>query len=101
MLASEHIGRSAMPKFVIEREVPGAGNLTDAQLQEISQKSVSILRAMGPEIQWLHSYVTGDKVYCIYLAPDEATIQEHARRVGLPANRISAVRRLLDVTSAE
>jgi len=97
MLAS----RTPMPKFVIEREVPGAGNLTDAQLQEISQKSVSILRAMGPEIQWLHSYVTGDKVYCIYLAPDEATIQEHARRVGLPANRISAVRRLLDVTSAE
>jgi Nickel responsive protein SCO4226-like len=90
-----------MPKFVIEREVPGAGNLSDAQLREISLKSVNILREMGPQIQWLHSYVTGDKVYCIYLAPDEATIQEHARRVGLPANRISAVRRLLDPTSAE
>ena len=91
----------AMPKFVIEREVPGAGNLTDAQLREISQKSVNVLKGMGPEIQWLHSYVTGDKVYCVYLAPDEATIQEHARRVGLPANRISAVRRLLDPSSAE
>jgi Protein of unknown function (DUF4242) len=90
-----------MPKFVIEREVPGAGNLTDAQLREISQKSVRVLREMGPEIQWLNSYVTGDKVYCIYLAPDEATIREHARRTGLPANRISAVRRLIDPTAAE
>ena len=90
-----------MPKFVIEREVPGAGSLSDAELREISQKSVNVLREMGPEIQWLHSYVTGDKVYCIYLAPDEATIQEHARRVGLPANRISAVRRLIDPTSAD
>ena len=90
-----------MPKFVIEREVPGAGNLTDAQLQEISQKSVSILRAMGPEIQWLHSYVTGDKVYCVYLASDEMAIREHAKRVGIPANRVSAVRRLIDPTSAE
>jgi len=93
--------RTPMPKFVIEREIPGAGSLSDAQLREVSQKSVSILRAMGPEIQWLHSYVTGDKVYCVYLAPDEATIQEHARRVGLPANRVSAVRRLLDPASAE
>ena len=90
-----------MPKFVIEREVPGAGNLTDAQLREVSQKSVSILKELGPKIQWLHSYVTGDKVYCVYLASDEAIIQEHARRVGLPANRISAVRRLIDPTSAE
>jgi hypothetical protein len=90
-----------MPKFVIEREVPGAANLTDAQLREISQKSVRVLREMGPEIQWLHSYVTGDKVYCIYLAPDEATIREHARRTGLPANRISAVRRLIDPTTAD
>src|SRR3984893_772993 len=90
-----------MPKFVIEREIPGAGNLTDAQLREVSQKSVNVLKGMGPEIQWLHSYVTGDKVYCVYLAPDEATIQEHARRVGLPANRVSAVRRLLDAASAE
>jgi len=90
-----------MPKFVIEREVPGVDNLSDAEVREISQKSVKILREMGPGIQWLHSYVTGDKVYCIYLAPDETTIQEHARRVGLPANRISAVRRLIDPTSAE
>jgi hypothetical protein len=90
-----------MPKFVIEREVPGAGNLTDEQLKEISQKSVGVLRDLGPKIQWIHSYVTGDKVYCVYLAPDEATIQEHAKRVGLPANRISAVRRLIDPATAE
>lgn len=90
-----------MPKFVIEREVPGAGNLTDAQLRELSQKSLNILKAMGPEIQWLHSYVTGDKVYCVYLAANETMIQEHARRVGIPANRVSAVRRLLDPSSAE
>ncbi len=89
-----------MPKFVIERDVPGAGNLTEAQLCEISKKSVSVLKSMGPEIQWLHSYVTADKVYCVYLAPDEATIQEHAQRVGLPANRVSAVRRLIDPTTA-
>jgi hypothetical protein len=90
-----------MPKFVIERDVPGAGNLTDAQIRQIAQKSVGVLKDMGPAIQWLHSYVTGDKVYCVYLAPDEATIQEHARRVGLPANRVSAVRRLIDPSTAE
>ena len=90
-----------MPKFVIEREIPGAGNLSAAQLREISQKSVSVLKGLGPEIQWLHSYVTGDKVYCVYLATDEAIIQEHARRVGVPANRVSAVRRLIDPTTAE
>ena len=90
-----------MPKFVIERDVPGAGNLTEAQLRELSQKSVSVLQAMGPEIQWLHSYVTGDKVYCVYLAPDQAHIQEHAKRVGIPANRVSAVRRLIDATTAQ
>ena len=90
-----------MPKFVIEREIPGAGNLSDVQLREVSQKSVNVLKEMGPEIQWLHSYVTGDKVYCVYLAPDVATIEEHAKRVGLPANRISAVRRLIDPTMAE
>ena len=89
-----------MPKFVIERDVPGVGKLSDAQLREISQKSVAVLKEMGVGIQWLHSYVTGDKVYCVYLAPDEATIQEHARRVGLPANRVSAVRRLIDPTIA-
>jgi hypothetical protein len=90
-----------MPKFVIEREIPGAGNLTDAQLQEISRKSVNVLKGMGPEIQWLHSYVTGDKVYCVYLAPDEAPLREHAKKSGLPANRISAVRRLIDPSTAE
>ncbi|MGC2333004.1 MAG: DUF4242 domain-containing protein [Candidatus Acidiferrales bacterium] len=90
-----------MPQFVIEREVPGAENLSDAQWREISQKSVQVLNGMGSEIQWLHSYVTGNKVYCVYFAPDEATIQEHARRAGLPANRVSAVRRLLDPTSAK
>jgi uncharacterized protein DUF4242 len=90
-----------MPKFVIEREVPGAGNLTDTQLREISQKSVNVLKALGPEIQWLHSYVTGDKVYCVYLASDEGIIQEHAKRVGIPANRVCAVRRLIDATTAE
>ncbi len=90
-----------MPKFVIEREIPGAGNLSDAELHDVSKKSADVLKAMGSKIQWLHSYVTGDKVYCVYLAPDEATIQEHARRVGLPANRVSAVRRLIDPTTAE
>ncbi|MGA7853533.1 MAG: DUF4242 domain-containing protein [Candidatus Acidiferrales bacterium] len=90
-----------MPKFVIEREIPGAGNLTDAQLREAAQKSIGVLKAMGTEIQWLHSYVTGDKIYCVYLAPDEATIREHAKRAGLPANRVSAVRRLIDPTTAE
>jgi hypothetical protein len=89
-----------MPKFVIERDVPGAGDLTEAQLRELSQKSVKVLKELGPEIQWLHSYVTGDKVYCVYLAPDEAIIHEHARRVGIPANRVSAVRRLIDPTTA-
>src|SRR6202045_5099273 len=95
-----HQGMS-MPKFVIEREIPGAGNLTDAELREISRKSLAVLRGMGPEIQWLQSYVTGDKVYCVYLAPDEAAIREHAKRGGFPANRISAVRRLIDPTPAE
>jgi hypothetical protein len=89
-----------MPQFVIEREVPGAANLTDAQWREIARKSVEALKEMGPEIRWLQSYVTGDKVYCVYFAPDEATIQEHARRAGVPANRVSAVRRLLDASSA-
>ena len=90
-----------MPKFVIEREVPGIGNLSDAEVREISQKSVNVLKGMCPGIQWLHSYVTGDKLYCVYLAPDEAAVREHARRGGFPANRISAVRRLIDPTTAE
>jgi hypothetical protein len=85
-----------MPQFVIEREVPGAGSLSDAQLRELSLRSLETLESMGPQIQWLHSYVTEDKVYCVYLAPDEDTIREHARRVGLPADRVSAVRRMID-----
>ena len=90
-----------MPKFVIEREVPGAGDLTEEQLREISRKSVSVLGELGPDIQWLHSYVTGDKVYCVYIAADEKIIREHAKRVGVPANRVSAVRALRDPSSAE
>ncbi len=90
-----------MPKFVIEREIPGVGNLTDAQLREASQRSVKALQELGPGIQWLHSYVTGDKIYCVYLAADESIIREHAKRAGLPANRVSAVRRLIDATMAE
>jgi Protein of unknown function (DUF4242) len=90
-----------MPKFVIEREVPGAGNLSENELRELSRKSVDVLNEMGPEIQWLHSYVTGDKIYCVYLAPDEAAVREHAKKGGFPANRISAVRRLIDPTTAE
>lgn len=90
-----------MPKYVIEREIPGAGSLSDDQLREISQRSVKVLQGMGPQIQWLHSYVTGDKVYCVYLAPDEETVREHARRGGFPANRVSAVRRLIDPSTAE
>ena len=79
-----------MPKYVIEREIPGAGDLSAAELQAISQKSCNVLREMGPEVQWVQSYVTGDKIYCIYIAPDEAAVREHATRGGFPANRISA-----------
>lgn len=89
-----------MPEFVIEREIPGAGNLSEAQLREISQKSVNVLNEMGPKIKWLHSYVTGDKVYCVYLAADEEAIREHGRRGGFPVNRVSAVRRMIDPTTA-
>jgi hypothetical protein len=85
-----------MPQYVIEREVPGAGALSESQIRELSLHSLQVLKDMGPEIQWLHSYVTEDKVYCVYLAPDENSIREHARRVGLPADRVSAVRRLFD-----
>lgn len=90
-----------MPKFVIEREVPGIGSMNDTKIRELSRKSVKTLMELGPEIQWLQSYVTGDKLYCVYLAPDEAMVREHARRGGFPANRVSAVRRLIDPTSAE
>lgn len=85
-----------MPQFVIERDIPGAGSMTEAQVREVSLRSLQGLHDIGPQIQWLHSYVTEDKVYCVYLAPDEETIREHARRTNIPANRIAAVRRLID-----
>ena len=89
-----------MPKFVIEREVPGVGKLTPAEIQAMSRKSSGVLRKM-PDVQWLHSYVTDDKIYCIYIAPNEQAIREHAAQGGFPANRISAIRRMIDPTSAE
>jgi hypothetical protein len=85
-----------VPQFVIEREIPGAGTLSEVQIRDMSLRSLQTLNDLGPQIQWLHSYVTEDKVYCIYLAPDEDTVREHARRVGIPADRVSAVRRLID-----
>ncbi len=85
-----------MPQFVIEREIPGAGRLTEIQIRDLSLRSLEVLKGMGPQIQWLHSYVTEDKVYCVYLAPDESSVREHARRLGIPADRVSAVRRLID-----
>lgn len=81
--------------------MPGVGSLSEAQIREVSLRSLKSIREMGPQIQWLHSYVTEDKLYCVYLAPDENTIREHARRVGVPANRISAVRRLIDAARLE
>jgi hypothetical protein len=90
-----------MPKFVIERDIPGAGKLSPQDLQGISQKSCSVLQGMGPTIQWVESYVTDDKVYCVYIAPDEATVREHARQGGFPANRVSQVRTVIDPTTAD
>jgi hypothetical protein len=90
-----------MPKYVIERNIPNAGSLSAEELQAVSQKSCSVLRSMGAQIQWVHSYVTGDKIYCIYIAPDEQTIREHAERGGFPANRISEVANVIDPTTAE
>lgn len=90
-----------MPKFVIERDIPGAGSLTPAQLQAISQKSCGVLREMGPQIQWVHSYVTGDKIYCIYIAPNEEMVREHASQGGFPANRVSEITTIIDPTTAE
>jgi hypothetical protein len=90
-----------MPKYVIERELPGAGKLTPQQLQAISQKSCGVLRNLGPEIQWVHSYVTEDKIYCIYNAPNEKMIREHASQGGFPANRIAEVKSVIDPTTAE
>jgi hypothetical protein len=90
-----------MPKYVIERDIPGAGNLSSTELKAISQKSCSVLSGMGPQIQWLESYVTPNKIYCVYIAPDEAQVREHAQRGGFPANSISEVKRMIDPTTAE
>ena len=90
-----------MPKFLIEREIPGAGSLSQQELQTISQTSCGVLQKMGPEIQWVHSYVTGDKVYCVYIAPNEEMVREHARQGGFPANRISEIKSVIDPTTAE
>lgn len=90
-----------MPKFVIEREIPGAGKLSPQDLQGISQKSCGVLRELGPQVQWVTSYVTDDKVYCVYIAPDEAAVREHAERGGFPANSISVVHAVIDPTTAE
>jgi hypothetical protein len=90
-----------MPKFVIERELPGAGKLSGAELQAISQKSCGVLNSMGPKIQWVQSYVTDDKIYCVYIAPDEATVREHATKGGFPANRVSRIATMIDPTTSE
>ena len=90
-----------MPKFVIEREIPGAGKLTPEQLQAISQKSCGVLKSMGPQIQWLQSFVTDDKIYCVYIAPDEETVRQHAQQGGFPANSIARVRSVIDPTTSE
>jgi hypothetical protein len=90
-----------MPKFVIEREIPGAGKLTSAELHGISQKSCGVLKGMGPQIQWVQSYVTDDKVYCVYIAPDEAAVREHARQGGFPANSVAQVRAIIDPTTGD
>jgi hypothetical protein len=90
-----------MPKYVIEREIPGAGDLSAEQLQGISQTSCNVLRNLGPRIQWVQSYVTGDKIYCVYIAPSEDLIREHAAQGGFPANRISEVKTIIDPTTSE
>ncbi len=90
-----------MPKFLIEREVPGAGNLSTDELKAISQKSCGVLEQMGPQIQWLESFVTGDKIYCVYIASNEEMVRQHAQRGGFPANRIVEVKSVIDPTTAE
>jgi len=93
--------RTPMPKYVIERELSGAGKLSAQELQGISQKSCGVLNEMGPQIQWVQSYVTDDKIYCVYIAPNEETVREHAQKGGFPANRISEVKSVIDPTTAE
>lgn len=90
-----------MPKYVIEREIPGAGALSAEELKGISQKSCGVLSQLGSQIQWLHSYVAGDKIYCVYIAPNEALVREHARQGGFPANVVSEVKTIIDPTTAE
>jgi Protein of unknown function (DUF4242) len=90
-----------MPKYVIEREIPGAGNLSSGDLQGISQKSCGVLRELGPQVQWVQSYVTDNKIYCIYIAPDEASVRKHAELGGFPANSVQEVRTVIDPTTAE
>jgi hypothetical protein len=90
-----------MPKFLIERQIPGAGQLTPDQLQGISQKSCGVLKNLGPQIQWLHSYVTDDRIYCVYIAPDEEMVREHARLGGFPANNVSEIKTTIDPSTAE
>ena len=90
-----------MPKYIIEREIPGAGNLSAAELKAVSQKSCGVLDRLGPKIQWIESYVTGDKIYCVYVAPNEQLIREHAKQGGFPANRISEIKTVIDPTTAE
>ena len=90
-----------MPKYVIERDIPGAGNLSPEQLKGISQTSCGVLSKMGPQIQWVHSYVTNDKIYCVYNAPNEEMVREHAKQGGFPANSVSKVSTIIDPTTAE
>ncbi len=90
-----------MPRYVIEREIPGAGKLTATDLQGISAKSCGVLQDLGPSIQWVESYVTDDKIYCVYIAPNEALVREHARKGGFPANKVSEVKTVIDPTTAE
>ena len=110
LFCQKHLGRAearpsalelAMPKYVIEREIPEAGKLSTEQLQAISQKSCGVLENLGPKIQWVQSYVTDDKIYCVYIAPDEEMVREHARQGGFPANRVSEVKQVIDPTTAE
>jgi len=90
-----------VPKYVIERDIPNAGSLTEHEIQAISQKSCSVVQNLGPQIQWVHSYVTDDKIYCVYIAPNEEMVKEHAKQGGFPANRVSEVKRMIDPSSVE
>jgi hypothetical protein len=100
ILSSNQESGGFMPKYLIEREIAGAGKLTPEQLQGISQKSCGVLEKLGPKIQWVESYLTDDKIYCVYIAPDEAMVREHARLGGFPANRVSEIKRMIDPTTA-